>query len=32
MPFGVMSGVGRWMGVLDNGRDRRKEGAMSIPL
>ena len=24
MPFGVMSGVGRGMGVLDQGRDRRR--------
>jgi len=25
MPFGVVSGVGRGMGVLDGGRDLRKE-------
>jgi len=28
MPFGVLSGVGRGMGVLDRGGDRRKEGAV----
>jgi len=28
MPFGMMSGVGRGMGVLDFGGDRRKEGAV----
>jgi len=26
MPFGVVSGVGRGMGVLDGGADRRREG------
>jgi len=26
IPFGVMSGVGRGMGVLDGGGDRRREG------
>jgi len=24
MPFGMVSGVGRWMGVLDEGGDRRR--------
>jgi len=24
MPFGIVSGVGRYMGVLDRGRDRRR--------
>ena len=24
MPFGVVSGVGRWMGVLDGAGDRRR--------
>jgi len=28
MPFGVMSGVGLGMGVLDFGGDRRSEGAV----
>jgi len=28
MPFGVLSGVGRGMGVLDGGDDRRREGAV----
>ena len=28
MPFGVVSGVGRRMGVLDCGGDRRREGAV----
>jgi len=28
MPFGVVSGVGRGMGVLDGGGDRRREGAV----
>ena len=28
MPFGMVSGVGRGMGVLDEGRDRRREGAV----
>jgi len=28
IPFGVVSGVGRGMGVLDGGRDRRREGAL----
>jgi len=28
MPFGVVSGVGRWMGVLDGSDDRRREGAV----
>ena len=28
MSFGVMSGVGRGMGVLDGGGDRRREGAV----
>jgi len=30
MPFGVVSGVGRGMGVLDGGDDRRREGALSL--
>jgi len=25
MPFGVVSGVGRGLGILDGGRDRRRE-------
>jgi len=29
MPFGVVSGVGLGMGVLDFGGDRRREGAVS---
>ena len=28
MPFGVVNGVGRGMGVLDGGGDRRREGAV----
>jgi len=28
MSFGVVSGVGRWMGALDEGGDRRREGAV----
>jgi len=28
MPFGMVSGVGREMGVLDKGGDRRREGAV----
>jgi len=28
MPFGVVSGVGRAMGVLDWGGDRRREGTV----
>jgi len=28
MPFGVMSGFGRGMGVLDGGGDRRREWAV----
>jgi len=28
MPFGVVSGVGRGIGVLDEGGDRRREGAV----
>jgi len=28
MPFGVESGVGRWMGVLGGGGYRRREGAV----
>jgi len=28
MPFGIVSGVGRGMGVLDEGGDRRREGAV----
>ena len=28
MPFAVVSVVGRWMGVLDGGGDRRREGAV----
>jgi len=28
MPFGMVSGVGREMGVLDGGGDRRREGAV----
>ena len=28
MPFGVVSGVGLGMGVLDFGGDRRREGAV----
>jgi len=28
MPFGTVSGVGRGMGVLDEGGDRRREGAV----
>jgi len=28
MPFGVVRGVGRRMGVLDFGGDRRREGAV----
>ena len=28
MPFGVMSGVGRVMGVFDGGGDRRREGTV----
>jgi len=28
MPFGMVSGVGRGMGVLDGGDDRRWEGAV----
>jgi len=28
MPFGVVRGVGRGMGVLDGGGDRRREGAV----
>jgi len=28
MPFGVVSGVGRWVGVLDRGGDRRRERAV----
>ena len=28
MPFGVVSGVGRGMGVLDRGGDRRREGTV----
>jgi len=28
MPFGMESGVGRGMSVLDGGRDRRREGAV----
>ena len=28
MPFGVVSGVGRGMGVLDGGGDRRREGTV----
>jgi len=28
MPFGVMRRVGRGMGVLDEGGDRRREGAV----
>ena len=28
MPFGVESGVGRWMGVLDGSGDLRREGAI----
>jgi len=28
MPFGVVSGVGREMGVLDGCGDRRREGAV----
>jgi len=28
MPFGVVSEVGRWMGVLDRVGDRRREGAV----
>jgi len=28
MPFGVVSGVGRGMGVLDRGGDHRREGAV----
>jgi len=28
MPFGVVSGVGRGMGILDVGGDRRREGAV----
>jgi len=27
MPFGMMSGVGRGMGILDGGGDRRRERA-----
>jgi len=29
MPFGVVSGVGRGMGVLAGGGDRRREGLMT---
>jgi len=28
MPFGIVNGVGRRMGVLDGGGDRRREGAV----
>jgi len=28
MPFGVVSGVGRGMGLLDESEDRRREGAL----
>jgi len=28
MPFGVVSGVGRGMGVIDGGGDRQAEGAV----
>jgi len=28
MPFGMVSGVGRGMGALDAGGDRRREGAV----
>ena len=28
MPFGMVSGVGRGMGVLDGGGNRRQEGAV----
>jgi len=28
MPFGVVSGIGRGMGVLDGSGDRRREGAV----
>jgi len=28
MPFGMVSGVGQWMGVLDGGGDRRREMAV----
>jgi len=28
MPFGVVSGIGRGMGVLDGGGDRRREGTV----
>jgi len=28
MPFGMVNGVGRRMGVLDGGGDRRREGAV----
>ena len=28
MPFGVVSGVGQGMGVLDGGRDRLREGTI----
>jgi len=30
MPFGVVSGVGRGMGVLDGGGDRRREGTVLL--
>ena len=30
MPFGVVSGVGRWMVVLNGGGYRRREGAVLV--
>ena len=30
IPFGVVSGVGRGMSVLDGGGDRRREGAVFV--
>ena len=30
MPFGIMSGVGREMGVIDGGHDCRREGAVFL--